>query len=702
MKNATTENDQPKRQRIEGQMHRSLPATLTIRALDEEGAEAGAEDGLLRLRLSVSSEAPYLRSSWFDEPWIEVLGHKAGEIDLERLNDGAPCLANHDRYTAIGNTPLAGIGVIEKAWTEGDKMLCDITISRREALEDLRQDITDNLVRNVSIGYLINERVLVKANGEGQPDEYRVTSWTPYEVSLVDIPADATVGIGRAADDQTPSPAPHYRVVDLMPAVGNNQGERSMPETKTPAANPTATETTRAADIQVTGKDAMTVERERVREITAVGRQFGFGDAADQAVEAGQSVDAFRTLVLGKLKDSGKLRAAESPEIGMSDNDVKQFSFARALLAASDPVNAAKLAPFEMECSRAAQDRRGDSRDKTREAAITIPLDVLSRGISLSSGIAASVQRMFAARSGMQRDLNIGAPTAGGNLVATELLGSSFIELLRNAMVLDKLGVTWLRDLNGNIAIPSQTGAATGYWVAEGIDTTESAPTIGQVTMAPKTVGGYTDYTRKLLLQSSLDVEAFIRADLAAIIGLSMQAAALNGAGSGAEPTGLLNTSGIGSVVGGANGLAPTYDHMVDLESAVGNANADVGTLAYLTNSKIRGKLRKTQEFASTNGKAVWTSGPERGIGDVLGYDAVVTNAMPSNLTKGTSVGVCSAVAYGNWADLLIGMWGGLDVMLDPFTLGLSGGRRVIALQDCDIAIRRVASFAAMKDALTA
>lgn len=702
MPNANTENDQPKRQRIEGQMHRSLPATLTIRALDEEGAEAGAEDGLLRLRLSVSSEAPYLRSSWFDEPWIEVLGHKAGEIDLERLNDGAPCLANHDRYTAIGNTPLAGIGVIEKAWTEGDKMLCDITISRREALEDLRQDITDNLVRNVSIGYLINERVLVKANGEGQPDEYRVTSWTPYEVSLVDIPADATVGIGRAADDQTQSPAPHYRVVDLMPAVGNNQGERSMPETKTPAANPTATEVTRAADIQVTEKDSLTVERERVREITAVGRQFGFGDAADQAVEAGQSVDAFRTLVLSKLKDSGQLRAAENPEIGMSENDVKQFSFARALLAASDPVNAAKLAPFEMECSRAAQDRRGDSRDKTREAAITIPLDVLTRGIAITSGIAASVQRMFAARGGMQRDLTVGAPTGGGNLVATELLGSSFIELLRNAMVLDKLGITWLRDLNGNVAIPSQTGAATGYWVTEGNAPTESQQTIGQVALTPKTVGGYTDYTRKLLLQSSLDVEAFIRADIASVIGLSMQAAAINGSGSGAEPTGLLNTSGIGSVAGGTNGAAPTYDHLVDLESAVGNANADVGTLAYLTNSKIRGKLRKTQEFASTNGKAVWTSGSERGIGEVLGYDAIVTNAMPSNLDKGTSTGVCSAIAYGNWADLIIGMWGGLDIMLDPYALATSGGRRVIALQDCDIAFRRVASFAAMKDALTA
>jgi len=192
------------KQRIEGVLHRSLPATLTIR----EATPGQADDGLMRLRLSVSSEIEYLRSSWWDDPWIEVLGHKEGEIDLVRLNGGAAVLANHDRWTATGNTPLAAIGAVERAWIEGDRLICDITISRREALSDLRQDILDNLVRNVSIGYTINERVLTRANGEGQPDEYRVTSWTPFEVSLVDIPADATVGLGRFQDMPDPKNPP--------------------------------------------------------------------------------------------------------------------------------------------------------------------------------------------------------------------------------------------------------------------------------------------------------------------------------------------------------------------------------------------------------------------------------------------------------------------------------------------------------------
>jgi predicted phage gp36 major capsid-like protein len=212
------------------------------------------------------------------------------------------------------------------------------------------------------------------------------------------------------------------------------------------------------------------------------------------------------------MRDTGKIRVAESPEIGMSEAEIKQFSFCRAMLAAADPVNAARVAPFEMEASRAAQDKRGDSRDKIREAATTIPVDVLSRGLVVPQDMARSAARMLLSRvqrnagayGDMMRDLVVGTPTAGGNLVATELLAGSFIELLRNAMVLDRLGVTMLRDLNGNIAIPAQTGGATGYWVGENTAiTSESQQTIGQVTLTPKTVGAYTDFSRRLLLQSS-------------------------------------------------------------------------------------------------------------------------------------------------------------------------------------------------------
>lgn len=705
-------NSPAKRSKIEGTLHRILPATITIRSADTANADAAeGEAGLLRLHISASSEIPYLRDSWWDGAWIETLGHKPSECDLSRFTSGAGVvLANHDRKTAVGDTPLAAIGAIEGATLGNGRMEVDIVLSRREALADLRQDIADGLVRNVSIGYLINERVLTRQGKDGEADEYRVTNWMPYEVSLVDIPADATVGLGRSLDaPDHQNPQARYRVIDLdAPAAGESppsQGERSMTtQVETPAA-PTP------ASVQVTGPDLIVAERTRVRDIGAIGRQFNMADLADQHAESGTSADAFRALVLSKLKDNGQLRTAESPEIGMSEKEVQSFSFCRAFLAAQDPLNAAKIAPFEMEASRAAQDKRdtSDARVKERETAITLPADVLGRGMVVAQKDVAGVVRNLAqlvSRAGPAtqayfRDLTAGTPTAGGNVVATELLGSSFIDLLRNSMILDRLGVTVLNDLSGNIAIPSQTGAATCYWVAEGGAPTESQQTIGQMPLTPKTAGAFTDFTRRLLLQASIAVELFVRMDLARVLALGLQDGAFNATGASNQPTGIFNIAGLGSVAMGTNGAVPTYDMAVDLETAVANSNADIGNLAYVTNSKVRGKLRKTQEFASTNGKPVWTSGRERGIGEVLGYDAYVTNTIPSNLVKGASGAVCSAAVFGNWSDLVMGLWGGVDLMLDPYANSTSGGKRVIALQDVDFNVRYVASFAVVKDILT-
>lgn len=710
----TAQTSSQQRSRIEGTLHRQLPATITLREADPAGQ--GSDGGLMRMTISASSETPYLRQSWWDDPWVEILGHKKGECDLSRFDGGAGVLlANHDRWQTSGNTPLASIGAIEAARLTGGRLEVDIAISRREALADLRQDIADGLVRNVSIGYMINERVLTRQGKEGEPDEYRVTSWLPFEVSLVDIPADASVGLGRSLDAPDPkNPEARYRVISLdAPSAGESQPSQGEPSMTKEAQTADTTTATRTVDVQVTGPDPLVVERERARDIRAMGRQFNMVDLADQHIDSGTSVDNFRSLVLSKLKDNGQLRVAESPEVGLSEREVQSYSFCRALLAAQDPANARKIAPFEMEVSDAAQAKRDDTDPRIKErmgaGAITLAVDVLNRGMNVQSNQAAAMARALMARvarssAAMQsyfRDLTVGAPTGGGNLVATELLGSSFIDLLRNAMILDRLGITMLRDLNGNIAIPSQTGAATGYWVAEGGAPTESQQTIGQMPLTPKTVGAFTDFTRRLLLQSSLDVELFVRMDLARVLGLEVQNGAFNGTGASNQPTGLFNIAGLGSVAMGTNGGAPTYDMYVDLETAVANSNADIGNLAFVTNSKVRGKSRKTQEFASTNGKPVWTSGRERGIGEVLGYDAYVTNTVPSNLTKGTASGICSAAAFGNWGDFVAGFWGGVDLMLDPYANATSGGKRVIALQDVDFNVRNVASFAVVKDILT-
>lgn len=636
---------------------------------------------------------------------VEVLVHDERALDLSRAP--LPIIATHR-----GNQ--INVGVIEDIVIQAGQMRGYARFGKRQEAADYETDVRNKIIRSVSVGY---QRV----KSQFRNDNVLVTTrWQPTHVAMVAEPADVGAGFYRAANlVQATITAEEFqsgeRQADIdAPTAGESQpseGERRMNQAvATPADTTTAT---RTVDVQVTGPDPLVVERERARDIRAIGRQFNMVDLADQHIDSGTSVDNFRSLVLSKLKDNGQLRVAESPEVGLSEREVQSYSFCRALLAAQDPANARKIAPFEMEVSDAAQAKRDDTDPRVKErmgaGAITLAVDVLNRGMNVQSNQAAAMARALAARvsrssAEMQsyfRDLTVGAQTGGGNLVATELLGSSFIDLLRNAMILDRLGITMLRDLNGNIAIPSQTGAATGYWVAEGGAPTESQQTIGQMPLTPKTVGAFTDFTRRLLLQSSLDVELFVRMDLARVLGLEVQNGAFNGTGASNQPFGLFNIVGIGSVAMGANGGVPTYDIAVDLESKLADSNADVGNLAYVTNSKVRGKLRKTQVFTGTNGQPVWTSGRERGIGEVLGYDAYVTNTVPSNLTKGTASGICSAAAFGNWGDFVAGFWGGVDLMLDPYANATSGGKRVIALQDVDFNVRNLASFAVVKDILT-
>jgi HK97 family phage major capsid protein len=215
--------------------------------------------------------------------------------------------------------------------------------------------------------------------------------------------------------------------------------------------------------------------------------------------------------------------------------------------------------------------------------------------------------------------------------------------------------------------------------------------------MSPKTGAAKTQISRRLLLQSSMDIEALVRNDLASAIGLGIENMAINGTGASNQPTGILATSGIGSVAGGTNGAAPTWANMIDLETSVAVANAAVGNLSYLSNAKVRGKLKQTFKNATYGELPVWEKD-----GSMNGYTAHMTNAVPSNLTKGTASGVCSAIAFGNWADLLIGLWGGLELQVDPYSSGDTGAVIVRAFQDFDVAVRNAVSFAAMKDALTA
>ena len=583
------------------------------------------------VELAFASETPYER--WWG---IEILDCTKGAMRDSRMRSGVNLLCDHDARDVVG--------VIEKFSIGADRVVRAVARFGKSArAEEVFQDVLDGIRQNVSVGYMIHKAVLAETN-DGQ-ETYRVTDWEPHEVSLVSVPADASVGIGRSLDPlliAAPADTPTVKPTPL---------EKTMTE---PVAVPVA-----ASKIEVLAA------RNHPAEITRIAAGIPGGAAlAMKAIQAGHTVEEFQLEAIRVMSS----KPLPTSDIGMSKKEIQKFSVLRALHAIINPTDQAaqRAAAFEFEASSAVGEKLGKT----------------ARGFFIPSDV-------------QKRDLLVGTPSAGGNLVATDLLSGSFIDMLRNAMVISGMGTRMLTGLNGNIAIPKQTGAATAYWVAENGAPTESQQSLGQVTMTPKTVGAFTDISRRLTLQSSIDVEQMVNQDLAQVLGLAIQQAAINGTG-GSQPSGLM-TLIAASVLGGANGLGPTWQNMIDLETNVAIGNAAIGSLGYLTNVKMRGKLKSTQKFTGTNGMPVWDAGSQ----PINGYGVGVTNAVPSNLTKGTSVGVCSAILFGNFADLMIGLWGSLDIMVDPYTASSAGTVRIVALQDVDVALRNVESFATMTDALT-
>lgn len=357
------------------------------------------------------------------------------------------------------------------------------------------------------------------------------------------------------------------------------------------------------------------------------------------------------------------------PSIGLSPNEQKRYSIMRAVRACAN--RDWRDAGFELEVSRAVEKRCGKS-----PRSFFVPYDVLA--------------------SSERRDVTKTLSShTGEKIIATDYMSASFIDLLANRVMVQRAGARMMSGLVGDVAIPKLLTGSAGYWVAESGAPTEDTPTFGQVTLTPKTVVGNTEVTRLMMLQSDPSVEGILTADLSRAIALAIDAAALHGSGSSNQPTGIASTSGIGSVAGGTNGLAPAWSHIVGLETEVAIDNADIGSLSYITNAKVRGKC-KTVEKASSTGLFLWGDGNF----PLNGYPAYVTNQVSSTLTKGTSTSVCSAIFFGNWEDIIIGLWGGLDILVDPYTAG-NGNIKLFAYQTADIAVRYAQSFAAMLDALT-
>lgn len=615
-----------------------LPALQ--RAIGDVSMEMGEEDRTLEFPFS--SELAVER--WFGD---EVLSHRDGAADLTRLNDSAPLLWNHDPDQMIGVVEGARIGTDKRGYAK-------VRFGTSAKAEEILSDVRAGIIRNVSFGYRINEMTEEKRDGS---TVYTATRWTPLEVSLVSIPADQTVGLGR-------SEAEEARELDVV-VRGEPVTAKEIVMEATAPAQPVDTSAVRA--------EAVTAERERISAIRALGEKYSKSDLSDSLINSGRSIDEARAAFLDALE----VRAApvaESGTVDLSEKEQRDYSLVRAINAA-----------ITGDWSKAGLEREASmelGRQSGRE----------TTGFFMPTNLS------------MRAAYNVGTAAQGGDLVATNLLASSFIDVLRNNALVMNLGPTVLTGLTGNVAIPRQTSQTATYWVAEAEDITEAEATFDQVTLTPKQIGARSQYSRLALQQTTPDIEAVVRNDLARVMALGIDLAAIAGTGSSGQPTGILNTSGIGSVAMGTNGAAlSSLDPLVNLEKLVDVANALNGSLNYVTNAKVVAALKLLKD---SSGRPLWSSNDHDTTlgtaGRANGYPVARSNQVPSNLSKGTGSNL-SALIFGNFNDLIIGMWGGLEILPNPYGAGYNKGSVDIrAMQTCDVAVRHAASFAAIKDIVAA
>jgi HK97 family phage major capsid protein len=555
--------------------------------------------------IAVSSEEPVARS--FGD---EVLLHAEENIDLEFLRSGrAPLLLDHD--------PEKQIGVIQDVEldTATRRLRAKVRFGKSALASEAFDDVVDGIRANISVGYGIDE---MKKRGK---DTYVATKWRPVEASLVSIPADVTVGVGRSGE------------------VSNELEFKPIEEIKMTTEN--------TVDIASIEANAKKDAQRNASQIAELGQRHGLTDEAHKAIAEGATIDQFRGVVLDTI---GSKQALENQDIGMDKKEIKRFSLVKAIRALANPNDqrAQRDAEFEFECSRNASEMYG----RTAQG-IMLPAEVL--------------------RNWKQRDLN---SSDESDLFSDDYRAGDFVDVLRNASSVMQAGATMLTGLSGDVAIPKKLTSANASWIAtEGGDASESEMTVGSIRLTPKTLGAFTDVTRQLLIQSSLDVENLIRDDLVQALGLAIDKAGLEGTGASGQPTGILNTTGVNQVTNFA-GANPTFAEVVGLETAIAEDNALAGNLAYILPAGMYGALKTTEKAPGT---AQFVADGQ----SINGYRSIVSNqATAGNLY------------FGNFQDLLIGMFGGLDITVDPYTNSKSGTIRVVALQSVDMAVRHAQSFA--------
>lgn len=509
---------------------------------------------------------------------------------------------------------------------ENGRGIATVRFSKSERGEEFYQDVLDGIRLNVSVGYTIEEME------EKSERVFTATQWAPHEISLVSTPADFSVGIGRSdavsGDHLT-------RVINLIKETPIMEDQK--------------------IDIEVVKNEAreavLKEEQLRVRTINEMAKDAPYlRELADKALNDGFALDHFQREAF----EATKKELARKPDLAadiasplnvdLSRGEKQSYSLLRAISASAS--GDWSKAGLEKEISDTIAQRSGQS----------------NGGFYMPSDMAWG-----------RRDLTVGTNNAGGFLVGTDHDGANFIDALRAAMVTTRLGARIMSNLQGNVAIPKLATGTSTYWVAEDGAPTEGQPVFASVSLVGKSLASYVQISRNLLIQSDPSVETVIQDDITQAIAVAIDAAALAGTGSSNQPTGILSTTGIGSVSFASAG-APTFAEIVAIESAISADNAMGANMAFVTTPALAGTLKTTTK----------DSGSGRFVSEdnsIMGYSVNPTSSMTAN-----------TILLGDFSQLMIAQFGAVEVITDR---NAQTGQLTLGLHALvDVGVRHAESFA--------
>ena len=630
------------------------------------------------VELAFSSETPVER--WWGEN--EILGHNKGEFDLTRLNDGAPLLLNHDTDQQIG--------VVESARIDSDKIgRAMVRFGNSPLANEIFQDVKDGIRKKVSFGYSHTGLIKSEKKDGKQPDARY--SWRAHEITITPVPADNTVGVGRSenhpekkgdkergldspnqvnvtaiAESLTTEQKKHMRILlDPTAADGGNNKPAVIVE----------------ADVLKRGQEA---ERSRIAEIEATAdalipdypaKRSDIDKLRRDHIASGKPADDFNRTLFAKLPEWRAENPTTMAGIGCSEKERKSYNYGRALQSVIAKGMGPGVEPdgFEGEVSKEIAKR--------------------SKGIGGGGFWVPFDRECKVSRSDVPRhtraDLQAGVFAQGGAGVQTDIY-LPVIELLRNKMVTERLGVRTISGLQGNIAWPRQIAKSTPLFVPETFALTTSNPLLDQVLATPRRIGVTGAVSRQLILQEAFDPQNWLREDQMASLAVELDRVTMFGAGANSEPTGIFNTIGIGSVTFGA---AATYAKIINFKTQLALGNALAAGMAYVTTPLGEEKLRTAAKIGSTFPIFIWEDGSwgdDTADGRMVGLRATATNQVPAD-----------KLAFGNFMDACKLLWGGINTLVNPYTRSKEDMVEITTNVYGDVLVRHQASFVYSSDNVT-